>query len=695
MSQQQNHLVLPSFNLKHLSLILILLLVNTVTSTTTPITPTTDIATPLYECPTSCICNETDFSARCNSLNGLISSLNSKAARRHNYMPIQVLDLSNNDLTKLTNQMELLVNLTELNLSNNQLTQVHKLKFKHLEKLDLSHNHITSAKLTKIPVNIVHLNLSFNEITYIPLGFMKLKKLRSIELNGNPLNCTCSTLHVRNWMSYRHIWSDEHIKCVAPLNVKDQPWLQAKQHEICNEQTTRSTKYNWDNYDDDNELMMGDEAAGSGEKAEEKVEAVVDKVTEEIDYDSGEDEDNESKIFDQAPKTEDEDDNKEEVIEKVVDENTDAEEKTEDEEYDDNNDDDFIPVTNTIVTKTSTIEPITVSTHITLLGSEIEGSADSVELATNSTEESEDDGSGSGFGALPIMPNLHLEEDKGDDGEDDELITVPPLKIFQDVTSEAPSIAVIHRETENVVEPIEGDQNSAITAGAGNDDNQGTYILLAILAIGLISLVIFVAMKNKRAKKRNRLDLEKATELLDMDKKLLGKPIDRNGNGNGRTENAPLMSDYPKNGHNEKPTSYTSFHPPEITVNEPVRDKSPNEKSQQSLYENVPNGNGDVEPIHRNNYPKNGSAPKPVDEDDVFLPVTEEPRSLEVTPTPAKRYSPIYNPASPRSDRYSPVYSPETGRVKIKLVETPKPKTPIVVTRSRSRAGDSYEITPN
>lgn len=690
MSQQQNHLVVPSFNLKQLSLILILLLVNTVTSITptTETTATTEtVAIPvtpsLYECPTSCICNETDFSARCNSLDGLITSLNSKAARRHNYMPIQLLDLSNNGLSKLTNQMELLINLTELNLSNNQLTQVHKLKFRHLEKLDLSHNHITSAKLTKIPVTIVHLNLSFNEITYIPLGFMKLKKLRSLELNGNPLNCTCSTLHVRNWMSYRNIWSDEHIKCSAPLNVKDQPWLQAKQHEICNdemktEQTTKAgSKYNWDNYDDDdNELMMGDEATGSGEKLETSEEEAL-----ENDYASEEEED----IFDKETKKKEDD---EEVAkEEIVNESGNVEEeKTDDADYDDDNDEENVDGLILVDMSTSTVEPV-----ITIVGSDIEGSADGYEVPSNSTDESEDDGSGSGFGAIPIIPNLH--HDHGEEDEEDDLnITVPPLTIFQDVTTEAPIVPVVNRGTENIAEPI-GDQNSAITAGAGNEDNEGTYILLAILAIGLMSLVIFVAMKNRRAKRRNRLDLEKATELLDMDKKLLGKPIDRNGNG--RTENAPLMSDYPKNGHNDKPASYTSFHPPAITVNEPVREKTPNDKSQQSLYENVPNGNGDVEPIHRNNYPKNGSAPKPVDDDDVFLPVTDEPRSLEVTPVPAKRYSPIYNPASPRSDRYSPVYSPETGRVKIKLVETPKPKTPIVVTRSRSRAGDSYEITPN
>ena len=53
-----------------------------------------------------------------------------------------------------------------------------------------------------------------------------------------------------------------------------------------------------------------------------------------------------------------------------------------------------------------------------------------------------------------------------------------------------------------------------------------------------------------------------------------------------------------------------------------------------------------------------------------------------------------YTPKSPNLKRYSPVYSPETGRVKIKLTETPKPKTPLLVTRSRSNAGQII-TTPN
>jgi Leucine-rich repeat (LRR) protein len=179
---------------------------------------TTQSPSASYECPRSCECNEINFSARCDDLEELINSYNQKQHKsRHNFMPIKSLDLSNNQLTKLTNQLELLVNLTELNLSHNQLTQVHKLNFDKLEKLDLSHNRITSAKLKKLPKNVIHLNLAHNEITYLPVDFMKLKKLRSLELVGNPLNCTCNTLHVRNWITLQHVWSDNHILCASPV----------------------------------------------------------------------------------------------------------------------------------------------------------------------------------------------------------------------------------------------------------------------------------------------------------------------------------------------------------------------------------------------------------------------------------------------------------------------------------------------
>ena len=246
----------PFINLKHLSLLSILLLVNVVSST--PVKS--------YECLPSCTCNELTSSAKCSSLDDLVVALsNSQLKNRlQNYLPLQSLDLSHNQLSKLSNHLELLSNLTTLDASHNQLTQVHKLHFRKLEKLDLSFNKITSAKLAKLPSHVVHLNLSHNEITTLPISLMKLKKLKTLELNGNPIDCTCDTLHVRNWLTSRNVWSDEHIKCMSPLILRGKPWLAAKQTEICHEEMLQrrpnnGAKYDWDNYDDENELMQGDD----------------------------------------------------------------------------------------------------------------------------------------------------------------------------------------------------------------------------------------------------------------------------------------------------------------------------------------------------------------------------------------------------------------------------------------------------
>lgn len=687
--------LLPSINYKQCITLIILLLV---TSSTTQ-TPATS---SLYECPIGCECDESAFSATCKSLDGLIASYSQKQHKSwHNFMPIKTLDLSNNGLTKLTNQLEQLVNLTELNLSHNQLTQVHKLNFKKLETLNLSNNRITSAKLAKLPKNVVHLNLAHNEITYLPLDLMKLKKLRSLELVGNPLNCTCDTLHVRNFITFQHVRSDSVIVCTSPAIVKGQPWLQARQNNICIEPSTTTTqrsKYNWDKYDDDNELMMGDEPATN-------------------DYEIDNDEENEDPgqdVFDEttaAPEVDDEYDN------------------IDDEKKDNDSDDGtiekgFLPVEQHSH-ESSTAEPETVIKDTSDSDNDNDDGS-GVEPAPQimPAEEEDDDASGSGGGFLPIIP--HIESSSDDltsekttvtEQTDSEEVSEPPssstsevLGIFVDEEqTEAPTAVdapiLVHKapvqvekdpnaETEDVIDPINKITDPAATgkfetAKASTEDNTGTYILLAILAIGLVSLIIFVAMKNRREKTRNRRngDIEKngATELADMDKNLLGKPIQKNGNGKP-TETAPLINDIPEK--DEKPSTYTSFQsPPAITVDEPVHEV-PLKKSQQSLYEN-----GNAEPVHKR--PLNGSAPE--SDEEVFHPASDNPKtdeSLNVSPEPAKRYSPIYQSTSPRSERYSPVYSPETGRVKIRLTETPKPKTPIVVTRSRSRAGD-YVNTPN
>lgn len=598
--------LLQAINHKFLTIsIVFLLCINAVSST--------EIPNVTYQCAKSCECNQTTLSARCEDYQEVITSY--KNDRRFNHlMPIKSLDLSNNQINKLSTQLEMFTELEELNLSHNRLTHVNKLNFKNLQKLDLSSNQITSAKLKKLPKTVVELNLAHNEITFLPVDIMKFKKLRKLEMAGNPLNCSCDTLHVRNWLNTNHVWTDKII-CSSPIIVKGQPWLQVRQNDICFEAstTTQRSKYNWDEYDD-NEVMMGDQPQEDNADDEKKDydENYDDKEEEEkSDTNDGEiNQEEDEDVFEDKSKTDNNEEEKEETAENV--------------------DEDLIPVTPESNNEENQEQE--------------EGSGGESSSPTSIVD---DDGSGSGF----------PEDETESSG----------LGIFDKGTTDS-TVAPIGGQSGKIIDEVSGPV--ANNLGANDDestkkaaqDNKGTYILLVILGICLIALMVFVMMKNKKEKNRNRrYDVEKngGTELQDMDKSLLGKTADKNKNGNGNgkaTEHIPLM-----NGQ---------FQTPEITVDEP---------SKQPM-----NGNG-VKPSDSLHEIPNDRKTHPESDEESFHPANDNlPESLNVSPEPPKRYSPIYTNRSPHSERYSPVYSPETGRVKIKLTETPKPKTPVVVTRSRS-----------
>lgn len=587
--------LLRALNHKFLTFSILLLFINASSST--------DSSLVTYQCAKSCSCNQTTLSARCEDFQELITSYKNDR-RFHKLMPIKSLDLSNNQITKLSTQLELFTELEELNLSHNRLTHVNKLNFKKLQKLDLSSNQITSAKLKKIPKTVVELNLSDNEITYLPVDIMKFKELRKLEMAGNPLNCSCDTLHVRNWLNSHHVWTDKII-CSSPVVVKGQPWLQVRQYDICFEpsSTTERSKYNFGDYDE-NDIMMGDDP--NVDNADE------DDTKDDVEYDEEEAEETKDEkvddqdVFDTKPDNEDEDKNEEEPKSENAD------------------DDDLIPVS-----------------------PETDPEDDST------LNENEEEGSG----GISSSPKTLLDEDGGSGSGDDEASGLIGLGIFDNGDSSSSTLAPLGEQSGKIVDEEKGP--IANNLGTFDDDtkkasqdNKGTYILLAILGICLIALMVFVMMKNKKEKGNNRrYDVEKnGTELQDMDQKLLGKPIEKNGNG--KAEHIPLIP----NGHSDSP--------PSITVDEPKMIKE----------EPKTNGNGISHPTEI-----------PESDEESFHPAND---SLNVSPEPPKRYSPIYTSRSPHSERYSPVYSPETGRVKIKLTETQKPKTPVVVTRSRSGERD-------
>lgn len=630
-------------------------------------------------CPSGCQCDESTNTATCTSATGLQSIDKS--------VPFQRLILSGLELTKVPAQLENIRNITDLDLSNNQLAEVNHLG-KRIRHLNLSRNRITSAKLGKIPLFVESLNLTHNEITYLPPHLMKLRNLRHIELANNPINCTCETLHIRNWLTTRHVWTDQHVKCSAPVEFKGRPWLQVKQADVCHRPP--SGAHNWDDYDEDeNELMLGDEPR----------------------VDDAEEEDGDDLTKEFMP--------------------VDKEHPKKEPPMDIQNSDDEIDGSGDGSSPGIGADEVDSARELT---NQVSGSGEEsnetltavqfgqIQHSTDKYDE-EEDGSGSGIG-LPIdliVPHNDFETEnlgifQGNEESSTVLSTtedsdfIAPIRVPVEVSSETSTDESTDLLTEGKV------QEPVVRA---DSDSQGTYILLAVLAIVLVSLIILVICRRKpdARNRRGKNDLEAARgrELLDMDKSLLGKPLEKNGHN--PPERTPLMND--KSDADkvfaDKPNNYAPAKPERTSLERPVMESfkpvpADRNKSKESLYENVPsNNNNNTVPLSNGNGPVRNGDPAGIHQpnhnvpssqvDGEYPPANGAPNQLQpdsngVDSPKAKRYSPIYVPTSPKSDRYSPVYSPETGRVKIKLTETPKPKTPILVTRSRSRAGD-YITTPD
>ncbi|XP_055379833.1 protein windpipe [Condylostylus longicornis] len=642
-------------------------------------------------CPSDCTCTviprTNQNHAKCTSLNGLLESKN---------LPIHSLDLSHANLTKI-NHLDKLRALTTIDLSYNKLSDIGHLgpRVKHI---NLKHNKITSAKLVNIPGTVVDLDVSFNEITYLPLELSKLN-LTKIELFGNKLNCTCDTLEVRNHLVKNSVFTSYPVKCTHPIELKGTLWLQIKQDLYCKKETDKDDE-NVDemkkiNDDNENELMLGDAPITDG-----------------------------------------------------------SEEKDKDEELGK----DYMPInTNTDEVIDENVEGSGLS-HLPMQNEHDKDQESSTATENKSNEvidpmdeENDEDGSGSGMGIshIPLIENTSDEsnvnstelsevddvtfvETEKSDSEESTPIPVPTddffstentslsfgLGIFGSGKSEETSETITQEDTteeeEVTEEPIIPDLVSVLENENNDDDNvdvllpaetdshkddmiqadidkaeagesNSTYILLGTVLIILICLLMYVGLKKMITKrKRNERDAERASELVDMDKKNLGKPLQKNGheqkplitndnskpttNGKkpGYSDSDPKTQEPLLNGHRKDPHDDESNN--NLTKPQEQSNNIPVPEPRQSLQQQSPQQTSPPK-VHS---PRFGSYPPP-----------KSPRSPTSGDTSDSK-----SPSSPKTGRYSPVYSPETGKVKIKLTEVPKPKTPMLVTRSRSNAGD-------
>ena len=125
---------------------------------------------------------------------------------------LEVLDLSDNELTELPEGAKNLNQLTTLVLSGNKLEKLpsNVCLLKTLTTLDVAYNMIKTVPEAITNLNqLTKLNLSFNEIEVLPKAVCQLKKLTSLDVNSNPIKIIpkeitnlhqLSTLRVANTM---------------------------------------------------------------------------------------------------------------------------------------------------------------------------------------------------------------------------------------------------------------------------------------------------------------------------------------------------------------------------------------------------------------------------------------------------------------------------------------------------------------
>lgn len=639
-----------------------------------------------YNCPADCQCvlaqntHTPVLHAKCTSLEGL-----RLYEAKESSLPIHSLDLSYLNLKRLSHPLEKLPSVTSIDLSHNDLHEFGHLG-RRIKKLNLKHNRITSSKLVKLPAHVQVLNLQHNDITYLPLDLTRLSNLMTLELSHNQINCSCETLEVRNWLQERHVFMEHAVTCTYPAEVKGKSWLQVKQSDICEHEKNGRL-----NDEEDNELMMGDQPVeGSGDQ---------------------DDEDELGKAF--IP------------IEKAS-------------------------TAKTSVTQLDTVEgsgdlsDVPANLAITTVLPAVESSQEHVTTDAPplliEQEEDGDDGSGSGAGIL-IIPSITRDRmitddfetpdaDDTDDAFDNKPVEEPKpaeqeehehkeaadifgtgMGIFdtdengvknteaQEPVTEEPIVPVVHQNVEAEAVPdvstegaTNGEPSAILTAnvsGEQKDDSNATYFLLGVLGFIVFGLILYVGIKRCKNNSNAAHDAEnpRQTELLDMDKKNLGKPL-RNGN-----EHSPLIGDQTKSDL-AKPINGTGQKKP-YDAND-VKDGP----AQQQPLLNGSNGTSPNDQVSKEQAAPvtEASAPHEYHPITPRYPTPKSPRASKYAQYPQEgaehnnnnnnNNDDSYLPSSPKLGRYSPVYSPETGRVKIKLTETPRPKTPMLVTRSKSNAGD-------
>uniref|UniRef100_A0A6M2DZ54 Putative immunoglobulin superfamily protein n=1 Tax=Xenopsylla cheopis TaxID=163159 RepID=A0A6M2DZ54_XENCH len=609
----------------------------------------------VLDCPDSCDCNNAPDSlieANCTDLNKLQKFLNSEKS-----LSIDILKLSDLRITTINGQLDKLTGLSALDLSSNNLQSVKKLP-KTIIKLDLSNNFLKTVE--DLPRTVRELNLRGNKLKELPYSITSLTHLRRLFLENNTLSCSCETIQVRDWLNNRYISTDKP-ECLIEQGKK-MPLSDVKIADVC-------MKIKKIELDDD--MMQGDDPLGGS-----------------VFQGSGSEPDDDEDLFiTVSTKSPIQPNHNEEPYSYEGSGGSDFDFTDQAETYEKDN--------NESSTSSSETKPTTDHILHKPKPTPIDDTESDYELGSGSGS-----GSGSGDGGIPPIddtddsydfdaffasespttsetvtsnsffdwdpfgwfsgtsttedisdasPEINLDEEKQEDPTTEVLVTEAPIIPKVDRKLDAEVIKPEEKEEES-----ENDSDQKVELGniktEKDEDSTTTYACLGVLSVLLLLLIIFVIVKKRktdqRRKRQQKRDVEsRGTEMRDMNKTLIDKNIIK-PKVNGKYESVPLVT----NG-DKKPAAIPKIIPNTVDT-KPALEKLMDKPTADAIetYDNVPS-------------PKNVG------------PVASTP----------KQDSTINDHENVANDY----------KVKIKLKENPEsvPKTPVLVTRTRSNAGDII-LTP-
>lgn len=681
-------------------------------------------------CPEGCVCSTTKdglHKATCSSLSDLY-----KFTLRQKHHNLNILDLSHNNITKLYHELDRLTEVVTLDLSTNGIQTINKFfhNAKKLVHLNLANNRIKELSFSYLPKTLSSLDLTNNLLKDVPSDYAVLKDLEHLVMDGNPLNCSCENLVTRDRLLLANVYID-NVRCASPTKFIGRSWLELKTKEVCKVPKIDSFM----------DMMMGDQPIDAVEVGEETSALKPQSQKSEIDLGEG-------KVIHSSTAPEDDDHlqflkvghasslTPLENIEGSGDEYTTMIIFTE-------------PKMHQKVNSELLAEEMIPADPHTTTEDTIEGSGDGSGYWSISrlhdeetTTDVQEETTTVVYGELnPGPPRIYFEKENDtgvefpmpelpsvyEGGNNWNVESAPPVPTIEkseeekstesstekSTTTQAPRDTTMSEQIRAITQASEVHGKITTIATKQTLHKTGTYVCIAIIVVLLVGLIGFAIVKGQMRKRRDRRlireqkrDIEKSgqdKEMVDMSESLLGKPasgpnIEKKLNGKYElvpTHEIPLKKS--ENGDVGNGVNHGN--------NNGIRTDSPRDTNQNKSSSRDNNLVGD-KPQLETSFDSEPASPdsrkdtNSLSSEDIFVPINDEDNPKLNGTRGSDLSQPLLNGdqntvsdyLSP-SREYVPVYSPDMGRVRIKLSEIPKPKTPVLVTRSRSNAGDII-ITP-